>query len=416
MSLVKKILSSSLWPLIGNSIGRLAMFLANIFAARMLSQEAFGQFAMIRNTISSIEGLISGSLGSTVIKRIAQSNHEEKENLPYILSTIFILNILIAFIISISIFFGADFIVEKFLLNNTKLINALYIGIFILISTTLANLIQNILIGFEEFRKLAILSIITSTLSIPTIFILIYFFQFYGALIGIIFYFALDSFIKYFYFKKLNILTKFELKKFKDESKNILIFIFPIFLTFLINGFSFWYARILLINGTNNFKEIAIFDAAFQWLTIIMIITTATTNVVLPKLSKINSKNKEKRKIFFLGLIVNFLISFIISIIFIIFSKEIMSIYGNDYIVGFETLNILAITSIVFTISLYLNRFSISNNKSWILFVASFFGSIAMFSLIYFNLDTLTIKYLAWSFFTYYCATIIIYLLKIEKC
>jgi O-antigen/teichoic acid export membrane protein len=414
--MIKKILSSSLWLLIGSSIGRLAMFLANIFAARMLSQEAFGQFAMIRSTISSIEGLISGTFGSTIIKEVARSSHEEKKNLPYILSTIFILNIIIAFSISIFIFFGADFIVEKFLLNNTILINALNIGILILITTTFANLIQNILIGFEEFRKLAILSIITSILSIPTIFILIYFFQFYGALFGIIFYFTLDSFIKYFYFKKLNILTKFELDKFKNESKSILIFIFPIFLTFLINGFSFWYARVLVVNGTNSFEEIAIFDAAFQWLTIIMIITTATTNVVLPKLSKTNSDNKEKRKIFFLGLIVNFLISFIISITFISFSKEIMSIYGNNYIRGYETLNILAITSIVFTISLYLNRFSISNNKSWILFIASFFGSIAMFSLIYFNLDALNIKYLAWSFFTYYCATIIIYLLKIRKC
>ena len=145
MSLIKKILSSSLWLLIGNSIGRLAMFLANIFAARMLSQEAFGQFAMIRNTISSIEGLISGTLGSTVIKKIAETAHEEKENLPYLLSSIFIINISITFLISIFIFFGVDFIVEKFLLNNTKLINALNIGILILITTTFANLIQNIL-------------------------------------------------------------------------------------------------------------------------------------------------------------------------------------------------------------------------------------------------------------------------------
>ena len=43
MSLVKKILRSSLCLLIGNSIGKFAMFLANIFAARMLSQKASGQ-------------------------------------------------------------------------------------------------------------------------------------------------------------------------------------------------------------------------------------------------------------------------------------------------------------------------------------------------------------------------------------
>ena len=88
----------------------------------------------------------------------------------------FLLNIIIAFIISIFIFFGADFIVEKFLLNNTNLVNALYIGIFILITTTFSTLMQNILIGLEEFRKLATLSIITSSITIPMIFILIYFF------------------------------------------------------------------------------------------------------------------------------------------------------------------------------------------------------------------------------------------------
>ena len=191
------------------------MFLANIFAARMLSQEAFGQFTMIRNTISSIEGLISGTLGSTVIKQVAQSSHEEKENLPYILSTIFILNIIIAFIISIFIFFGADFIVEKFLLNNTNLVNALYIGIFILITTTFSTLMQNILIGLEEFKKLATLSIITSSISIPMIFILIYFFQFYGALFGVVFYFGFDFVIKYLYYKKLKYILIFRYIEFK---------------------------------------------------------------------------------------------------------------------------------------------------------------------------------------------------------
>jgi O-antigen/teichoic acid export membrane protein len=221
MSLVKKILSSSLWLLIGNSIGRLAMFLANIFAARMLSQEAFGQFAMIRNTISSVEGLISGTLGSTVIKKIAETSHSEKENLPYLLSTIFIINIVISICISILIYLFSDYIVENFFLNNTTLISALYIGIIILITTTFSNLMQNILIGFEEFKKISTLSIITSTISIPTIFVLIYFFKFYGALFGVSFYFGLDFIVKYFYYKKLNHKIKFELDNFKSESKKI---------------------------------------------------------------------------------------------------------------------------------------------------------------------------------------------------
>lgn len=411
MSLVKKILSSSLCLLIGNSIGKFAMFLANIFAARMLSQEAFGQFTMIRNTISSIEGLISGTLGSTVIKQVAQSSHEEKENLPYILSTIFILNIIIAFIISIFIFFGADFIVEKFLLNNTNLINALYIGIFILITTTFSTLIQNILIGLEEFRKLATLSIITSSISIPMIFILIYFFQFYGALFGVVFYFSFDFIIKYLYYKKFSYKTKFEIHKFKSQSKKILLFSTPLLLAVIINSFTFWYARILIVNETNSFEEIAIFDAAFQWLTIIMIITGATTSVVLPMLTKNLSNKKELSNVFITNLYINLIISIFISIIFFIFSKNIMSIYGINYIKGHTTLEILSITSIFFTLATLYNRYMVSISKTWLLFFAASIGSITMFIFLFFK-KNLNSEILAYSFLIYFLSGTIIYILS----
>ncbi len=409
MSLVKKILSSSLWLLIGNSIGKLAMFLANIFAARMLSQEAFGQFTMIRNTISSIEGLISGTLGSTVIKQVAQSSHEEKENLPYILSTIFILNIIIAFIISIFIFFGADFIVEKFLLNNTNLVNALYIGIFILITTTFSTLMQNILIGLEEFKKLATLSIITSSISIPMIFISIHFFQFYGALFGVVFYFGFDFIMKYLFYKKFNHKTKFEIQKFKLQSKKILLFSLPLLLAVIINSFSFWYARVLIINKTESFNDIAIFDAAFQWLSIIMIITGATTSVVLPMLSKNLTDKKKLSNVFLTNLYVNLIISIFISFLFFIFSENIMSVYGINYIKGSSTLEILSITSIFFTLATIYNRYMVSISKTWLLFFAAFIGSVFMFTFLLIQ-KNLTSEVLAYSFLIYFLSGTIMYI------
>ena len=406
MSLVKKILSSSLWLLIGNSIGKLAMFLANIFAARMLSQEAFGQFTMIRNTISSIEGLINGTLGSTVIKQVAQSSHEEKENLPYILSTIFILNIIIAFIISIFIFFGADFIVEKFLLNNTNLVNALYIGIFILITTTFSTLMQNILIGLEEFRKLATLSIITSSISIPMIFILIYFFQFYGALFGVVFYFGFDFVIKYLYYKKLKYILIFRYIEFKKYISYIFFFSTPLFFSIIINLFSFWYLRILVINESNGFKEIAIFDAAYQWLTVIMIITGATTNVALSMLSK-----KNNSKIFYINLLINFLISLIFAIFFILFSKTIMLIYGENYADGYFILIILSITSIFFTLSAVYNKYFISINKSKYILISVFLSSLSMFIFYKYNFFNDTLFNLAYSFLIFYIINFLIYVI-----
>ena len=50
--MLKKILSSSFWLLIGSFIGRLSMFLTNIIAARLLSQEEFGQYPMVKNKLN----------------------------------------------------------------------------------------------------------------------------------------------------------------------------------------------------------------------------------------------------------------------------------------------------------------------------------------------------------------------------
>ena len=407
MNLVKKILSSSLWLLIGNSIGRLAMFLANIFAARLLTQDQFGQFAMIRNTISSVEGLISGTLGSTVIKKVAETSHNEKENLPYLLSTIFLVNIIIAIVVSLGIFLFAESIVEKFFLNNTNLITALYIGVVILITTTFATLMQNILIGFEEFKKLATLSIITSSISIPIIFISIYFFGLYGGLFGVSFYFGFDFIVKYFYYKKLHHKTKFEMEKFKSESKKILLFSTPLLLAVIINSFTFWYARVLVVNETNSFNEIAIFDAAFQWLTIIMIITGATTSVALSMMSK-KSNNQKSNNVFKINLLVNLGISIIIASIFIIFAKQIMNLYGEAYIIGYPTLIILSITSIFFTLATLYNRYMVSIDKTWLLFFAAIIGAISLFINLYIQ-KSINSEILAYSFLLYFLSGSIMY-------
>jgi O-antigen/teichoic acid export membrane protein len=403
MSLVKKILSSSLWLLIGNSVGKFALFLISIFAARILSQEAFGQFTIIRNTISSIEGIRSGTLGSTVIKKIAETSHNEKEKLPYLLSTIFILNIIISIVLSLFLFIFSDLIIKNFFLDNTHLLNALYIGIFILISTTFSTLI---LIGFEEYKKIANLSVITSIVSIPTIFLLIYFFKFYGALFGVVFYYSFDFIVKYGYYKKIQTSLLHNYIVFKKYVLEFFRLSLPLFFSMIVNLFSFWYIRILVVNNANGFKEIAIFDAAYQWLTIIMLITGATTNVALSMLSK---KNEEHKKIFSLNLLINFLIAFFISLIFIVFAEQIMTIYGNNYKEGKYVLIILSLTSIFFTLSAIYNRYYVANNKPINILISVLISSLCMFTFFNYQFFSNLVENLAYSFLTFYIVNFLIY-------
>ncbi|MBD3831577.1 MAG: oligosaccharide flippase family protein, partial [Arcobacter sp.] len=327
--MLKKILNHSFWLLIGNSIGRLAMFLANIFAARMLPQEVFGQFTMIRSTILMFEGLTSGVLSSTSTKKIAEADHIDKNELPLIISTLFIVDIIIASILMSLIVLNAKFIVATFFIDSVNLVTALYFGAFLLLATSLSSLTQSILIGFEAYKKLAVISIMVSIGMIPVIFSLIYIFGLYGALFGIASYYLCDFIFKVYHLKSITkeLQYTFSMSDIWNKIKVVMSFSLPLFVTITMSSIAFWYVRVLLVNQTNEFESIAIFDASFQWLTIIMIITGATTNVALPILSKaIGSQSRSVVKnILGLNMLINMMIAVIIASIFIIFSKNIMS-------------------------------------------------------------------------------------------
>ena len=408
MSLLKKILTSSLWLLIGNTVGKLAMFMTGIFAARLLPQEVFGQFSMIRNTISSIESLISGTLGPITIKKVAEVNHIDKKKLPNLLTTIFLLNFLISIILISVISLNIEIVNDNFFLGTSQMEEGLYIGLFILLASVFSSLLQNILIGFEEFRKLSTISMIVSSISIPIIYLLIMSYGFNGALFGIGTYFTLDFFFKYIFYKKLLIGFKVNYKEFKSESSKILLFSGPIFFTMLTNLFTFWYARVLIIKDTNSFNDIAIFDAAYQWLTITMIITGATTSIALTMLSKVDIKIDKTNKVFITNLLVNLLITIVFATIFIIFSKHIMSIYGESYITGAHILVILSITSIFFTLSAIYNRYFVAISKTVYILYSVLVSSAVMFLFLSRGYYT-GAENLAYGFLVFYCINFSIY-------
>lgn len=406
--MLKKILNHSLWLFVGSSVGRLTMFMTNIVAARMLPQEVFGQFTIIRNTISSIEGILSGALASPMIKRVSETA-EDRDKVNLVVSALLLTNISIAILLAVAVYFLSPLIVKSFFIDRNELIHGLTIGAFLLIATTLSNLMQTILIGLEEFKKLAFAGVAASLFSLPLIVILTINFDFYGVIWGIVIYFLSDFGWKYVQLRKKITLSFINgIRLMGSEGGALLKRSIPLFFSVVISTISFWYARIMVVQVTNSFTEIAIFDAAFQWLTIIMTITAATTNVVLPMLSKTSDENDIK-KIFIINCIVNVLISVFIALIFIIFSKEIMSIYGPSYVQGYSTLIVLAIASIFFTLAVVFNRYMVARERNWMIFFTTISSGLVL--LIYLNFSNdLNSCTMAKSVFLYYLSSTIIYL------
>ncbi|NVZ08086.1 oligosaccharide flippase family protein [Allochromatium humboldtianum] len=418
MKLIKEVIHRSAWLLIGNIAARSAAFLSNIIAARLLSQELFGQFALLRNSISSIEGIISGALGPSIIKRVSEICHKDKNKIGRIFAIIIITDLLLIFFVAAIFFANSDFIIKHLFIDQKEILLGLQIGTLLLISTNISSLMQSIMIGLEEFKKLTFAGLASSCVAIPLIFFFTYFFSIYGAIFGLTLYFFLDFLFKYLIINKI---TNFCLYYFFEglflfwrEGKKILIFSVPIFFSMVISNVTPLFGRYLVVNSSGGFSDIAVFDAAFQWLTMIMIATGATTSVALPMLSKAfgNKSLVIMKSIFKINLTINFAISVFIASAFSFFAKEIMAIYGENYAHGYKLLVILCFASVAFTLSSVLNKYVIAINNSWIVFISSLVGAISFIAVL-----VCTIQYreysLAFGYLAFYLSSALTYFLKI---
>jgi len=412
VNLHKKIITNSFWILFDNAIGRMAMFVTSIIAARILSQELFGKFSMIRSTVTMIGNFFSGAIATSATKSIAEYKHKNSDMLYNAILAIFILNSSILFFAIIFIVIFSDAIIDYFFLGQRDLISALYMATGILVTASFSTIIQGVLTGFEKFKKISLISLPVSIISIPLIILMIYKFELKGAILGVAFYFGLDFiskavYLKYYLLSPADYANWFLIK---SAFNKILRLTMPLFLAIIVNAIAFWYSRILIINRTQQFDSIAIFDAAYQWLTIIMVVTGAISNVMLPMLVKATGgyDKSQVKKIFLYNVIINFTIAISIAVLFIIFAKNIMLIYGDTYVKGSSILIVLSITSVVFTLSTVFSNFMLSHNKSFTILAASVSGVIVMYILLGMLKGQQLIN-LAWSFFGYYCTTVVYY-------
>ena len=395
-----------------SSISRVVVFLINIIAARILRPELFGQFSTVRTSMAMLGNLIYGALGLSVTKKIAE-NHNNPKAIPSLIISPYVINFIILFFISVFTFTFSSWIVNTFFLSSKNIKTALYIGLLLLSGSSISLITQSILIGFEKFRLIAILSIFTAILTLPISLYLIYQFDFYGAFFGIIIYFFIDFLTKGISLFFINNKIVFNIK-FHEIIKTINAFIsfsFPLFLALLVSSGSFWYAKIIIINSTKTFSQIGIFDAAFQLFSIIMIITGSTTSVALPMLSRAegNKNRRELNRVFYYNLLINIIIVSFVSFIFIVFANKIMLLYGTEYVKGSNILIILSISSIFYTISSVFNKYMLAKNKVWLVLLATITGASSMFIILKIMLSYQAFG-LACSFLGYHIFSLFVYI------
>ncbi|MFH4484121.1 oligosaccharide flippase family protein [Vibrio diabolicus] len=395
------LLSNTIFLMLATLIKRGALFIVNIVLIRGMTQEQYGLFSFLRTSISTVEGIASATLGSVMIREVARS---EKANIgAYI-----ILNVVISFIV-----FSIIFILNKFSLDidneNYVGFETVVYGVLLYLLILLSNILQVVLVGKESFKLVFYSNFLAYILS-PIV--LLWAFNDLNVNSGIrvlcVFY-GLESVIK-----TIAVSKKFSVnwlpigKLVLDFLKRVKSSVGLLFFGTLISSYALWFSRANLLDSFQGNIALANFDACFQLLTVIMLVTGVSTSVFLPRISK--SCNDDRKKLLKANMVTNSVFVLVVGV-FIFYTKSyFLDFLGEGYVnrENESIVDILILTSLFFTLNSCMNKYYISSGREFIILTASIisgaFLSISSFFLTNgsaFNLSVILTSYYIVSFFVY---------------
>lgn len=366
--IAKRMASGAIWSFTGTALAKFIVLVAGILCARILSQEEYGEFGMVRSTINTFVVFGMAGIGLTATKYISEYKKTKQSKISgiYILTNGFAF--LTSVLITLLIYCLASYLATT-TLKAPHLEQAIKIGAILLFFTVLNSAQNGTLAGLENFKAIALNTLWGSIAESVLMLVGAYYADVIGAILGygcgfVVLYICNHLSIRKA-FKQLNV--KIVYSNFdKDYLKLLYKFTLPAALSSFMVMPTFWIVRTMLVNKC-GFEELAIYEAADQWKVIILFIPTAISQVLLPILSGLSTGEDRIQfwKILRINLFLNAGIAFIIASIVACFSPFIMSFYGNDY-TDSSVLIILSFSTLFTSIASIVGLSISSRAKMWV--------------------------------------------------
>ncbi len=366
--LAYRVFHGSFWSLLGAVVSKGFVLLTSIIIARLLGKTTYGQFGMIQSTVGMFGVFAGFGLGMTATKYISEYRNIDKVKVGKIVALSDVIAISSAFLISLVLFIFSNEIATSSL-SASELSNTLKISSLLLFANAIVGIQIGILSGFESFKKIAQINVISALVSLPALTIGGFFFHLEGAVVGTIINSIVNISLNSLAIK--NVLDQNSIKKnYKhcfDQISIIWKFSIPATLSSVLVAPVNWICYSMLVKMPNGYSEMALINAANQWRSAILFIPAILGSMILPILSNLYSEKSlyKFKKVLSINLFLNFIISTVITLTIIPLSGFIMESYGKDFLEGKIVLIIIVISTLINSSVSLLGQAIASMNKMW---------------------------------------------------
>ena len=357
--LAQRLVNGALWSLSGAVFAKGLGLISSIIVARMLGKAGFGELGIIQSTIAMFGTFAGFGLGMTAAKFIAQYRSTDPIKAGRILALSSLFALIISGIISLAFYYSAPWLASN-TLNAPQLADILKISALILFLSSINGAQTGALSGFEAFKIVAKINLVCGLINFPLMVGGAYLKGLEGVVWGMTIAVAINWLINHYAIRK-------ECKKSGipytyrgcfTEHPVLWQFALPSMVSSIFFIPVEWALNALIVNQPGGYEQMGLFNAAKQWHVIILYIPSAISNMTLPIMSNLlgEGKYQQYKKMLLVNSFMLAGIALVVSLPIVIFSSEIMALYGPGFSTGTDILLLICFYSVLWAANIVIGQ------------------------------------------------------------
>jgi len=334
--LLKRMLGGAIWTVLGTAISRFFSMVTNIVVARMLGKEDFGAYGILGTTLETLSIFAGMSLGFTLIKYTAEYRDRDLLKTGHYIGAARTTAYFAAGIMS-AILFACSNDLATTILNRTDLEGLLKLGAVYLFIRTVNNIQIGTLIGFEAFRETARINTLTGVLTPLVTLPLVYYLDLTGGMLAMILITGVAYVLCNKAFRLKCERKKIQIKLFDPETLRVMPSLFsysvPAFLSGVMLMPVMWITTAILVNQTDGYSELGLFNAARQWQQFVVLVPTMVSTVMLAiSADTYADESKDRyRQAYSINVKLTWMYALPAAVVVIILATPLNSLFGEKY-------------------------------------------------------------------------------------
>jgi O-antigen/teichoic acid export membrane protein len=359
------------WSMAGAVISRGLMLLASILVARILGREVYGEFGMIRSTVSMFVVFAGFGLGMTATKHVAEFRDRDPARAGRVMAISGLFATATGLLVAATVFLSAPWLAAK-TINAPHLAGELRIGAIILFLDALNGAQTGALAGFEAFQSIAKVNLWVGLASFPLLVCGVYWGGLRGGVIALTANMAVNWVLNHLALRKeaSRYRVPFTLKECTRELPILWKFSVPAALSGFMVSPVMWACNAFLVNQPDGYGQMGIFNAADQWRVAVLFIPATISQIALPMLSSLNGLDDRLRyrKVLKYNMILNGGMGLAGATLISIAAPWIMRSYGEAFESGGWVLACLVFSAVLIALNQVIGQAIVSKGKMWAAF------------------------------------------------